>query len=192
MSPIFLRIRKRRRSRGAAMVEGAFLALIFCLFWNLLVYCAGMYLSKIESVQVARAAVFYYASHDCGMSPESDSSAKPDGKFKQPIFNPKIKADRNTAVDTDSDCKDNGGQNSTPTCKQASGDRGSQGFIGHANVETKFTWNWNRPAWWVGAASGQGKTTSDSFVMCNEGPYGINIFSFLGNFIKQIAGSLGF
>lgn len=166
------------------MVEGAFMALIMCLIWNLMVYCAGLYLSKLESVYVVKYNTFWYSAHDCKGTP-------PD--YKTPIFSPQTQIGPPQQADKDQqDCKDSGGNSGTPQCTQvAPSGFGKSGFFANAQTKTKFTWSWQRPAWWSTAMSGTGTGIhSEAFVMCNEGPYGVNVFSFLKDFASQIVGAV--
>jgi hypothetical protein len=63
---LFGRIRRRSRGRrGAAMVEGAMVAGLWAVFFNLAVWIAFVYLAKIETQSAARYQTFYFANHDC-------------------------------------------------------------------------------------------------------------------------------
>jgi hypothetical protein len=171
------------------MVEGAFMALIMCLLWNLMVYCAGMYLAKLESVYVARYATFWYASHDCGMPPQTNAAPP---AYKNAVFSPVTSLNQADQQQTDQDCPagNNGGGTADCTSIQGGG-FGTGSFFAKGHTETKFTWSWQRPPWWSTALSGTGKVVSDSYVMCNEGPYGVlSAWRFVGNVISQIIGSV--
>jgi hypothetical protein len=195
MNPVILRSKRRAAKRGAAMVEGAFMALIMCLLWNLMVYCAGMYLAKLESVYVAKYATFWYSAHDCGKAP---INAGMPPAYGVSAFQPVVTLNPDGATDVDNQ---NSGGNNCPSnnqnngggatdCGQVRGDGfGQQSFFSKGHVDTQFTWSWQRPPWWSTALSGTGKVGSDSYVMCNEGPYGINVFKFMGNVISQAVGA---
>lgn len=177
------RIRRRKGQRGAAMVEGAFMALIMCLLWNLLVYCAGLYLAKLESVYVVKYATFWYASHDCKGTPPG---------YKNPIFSPVTTLGKPDQEQVDQDCP-NGAGNGTPDCTSVRSTSGftTASFFASGQTKTKFTWSWQRPQWWATALSGQGTVHSEAYVMCNEGPYGIALWDYIPDLLKQIAGTVG-
>lgn len=178
------------------MVEGAFMALIMCLLWNLMVYCAGMYLAKLESVYVAKYSVFWYAAHDCGKAPMSGIGMPP--KYDTSIFQPVVTLNPDSGTDVDNqntggnNCPSNGGASGAGTadCGQVqSSGFSKQSFFSKGHVDTQFTWSWQRPPWWSTALSGTGKVGSDSYVMCNEGPYGIKAWDFMINVIGQAVSS---
>jgi hypothetical protein len=187
--PAILRSKKRSAKRGAAMVEGAFMALIMCLIWNLMVYCAGMYLAKLESVYVVKYSTFWYASHDCGLKP-LQVGAPP--SYKAAIFGPVTTLNQNDSGQKDQDCPSNNAGNGTPDCTSVQGKGfGKQQFFSKGHTDTKFTWSWQRPQWWATALSGDGTVGSDSYVMCNEGPYGLKVWDFLGSVLSQVVSNIG-
>jgi hypothetical protein len=177
------RIRRRAFSRGAAMVEGAFMALIFALFFNLMVWCAGLYLAKIQSSELSRYETFYYASHDCKGGVPTYKTLD----FKRVNAN----APNATPAEEGSDPPSVPPAND-PNLGQVAPDQGAfgpgangQGFTVRHTVSLQFTWKWGGLSWWSQAVNGNGSVVTESYVMCNEGPYGINILSFLANFVQQ-------
>lgn len=197
INPAILRSKRRSAKRGAAMVEGAFMALIMCLLWNLMVYCAGMYLAKLDSVYIAKYSTFWYSAHDCGRDP---LAAGMPPKYKDSPFTPNVILNPPSAEGDDSansggadssGCNQNTGGAGTSNCGQIYGNQGytKQSFFIKGRVETNFTWSWQRPPWWSTALSGNGKVMSESYVMCNEGPYGLKVWDFLGNVIGSAIGA---
>lgn len=69
------RIVRRRRQRGAAMIEAAIVIPVLCIFIGLIVFTHRSYSTKIEKQTATRAGTLYYASHACeGQLPADVSS----------------------------------------------------------------------------------------------------------------------
>lgn len=176
-----VRMQKRARQRGAAMVEGAFMALIMCLLWNLLVVCAGLYLSKLETVYVSKHHAFWWASHDCKQQPPA---------YKTPVFNPSTMANPDDTKQLDQQCPQNGQGGGSPDCGTFQGQGfGKDSLFAHTKTTASYQWSWQQPQWWAGALQG-GTVYSESFVMCNEGPYGLKVWDFLGTVLSQAIGAI--
>lgn len=178
------RARARASQRGTAMVEGAFLSIIFALIFNLCVFSAGMYMAKIESAQVARYNAFYFATHNCAGSVPSYKTPKfpvqvdyeppkPSGESSGATFPPSSGSDPQVTDGSEMQGSGKGGTN-------------TDGLIVCVTAKSTSTWAWNRPSWYANALSGNADVTSISCVMCNEKAYGVNVLSFLGNLLKQV------
>jgi len=184
------RARRRASQRGAAMVEGAFLSIIFALIFNLCVFSAGMYMAKIESAQVARYTTFYYAVHNCeGAVPDYVSP-----KFKVLQITKGALEPGESSGQKFPDSNGGGGAPPPPQSgdMQGSGQGGAQadGFIVCETAQSRSTWAWTQPSWYATALSGNADVSSMSCVMCNEKPYGINVLSFLGTLLTQLWGTI--
>lgn len=184
------RARRRASQRGAAMVEGAFLSIIFALIFNLCVFSAGMYMAKIESAQVARYHTFYYATHNCeGSVPDYVTP-----KFKV-LGVTKGALEKGESSGQSFPSSQGGGSAPNPPSggdMKGSGQGGSSadGFIVCETAQSRSTWAWTQPSWYASALSGNADVSSMSCVMCNEPPYGINVLSFLGNLLGQLWGTI--
>lgn len=188
INPAILRSKRRSAKRGAAMVEGAFMALIMCLIWNLMVYCAGLYLAKLESVYVVKYKTFWFASHDCGLPPIK-AGAPPE--YKTGVFRSSTSLNQNDSGNQDQPCPQNSGGTGTANCTDVQSKGFSkQQFFSRGTTNTSFTWSWQRPQWWATAMSGTGTVKSESAVMCNEGPYGLKVWDFIGAVFSQAAGAI--
>lgn len=148
----------RTRQRGAALVEAGIVAPMFAMMFILHVFIAGTYEAKIESAQTARADAFFYAGNNC--SKGNGDSAGESGQGTDPNAN-------------------NQGQGGVPSQPPQ---MDNSIFIGHAKASKSFhnpIGGSSQPAW-------QDKTvTSESWVMCNEGPYGMNVIKYIGGMIQQ-------
>ena len=65
MNTTFLRIRKRRKQRGAALVEAALVIPVMLVFLGLIMFTQRSYDVKIDKQLGTRAGTLYYASHAC-------------------------------------------------------------------------------------------------------------------------------
>lgn len=68
------RARKRRRSLGAAMVEGAVIMPVMVTLWGIIIYTGGSRYAKQSLEHRARQAIFTYATRAC----EGDVSVSPE------------------------------------------------------------------------------------------------------------------
>jgi len=161
-------IRSRVKGRGAALVEAGIVAPLFAMMFILHVYIAGVYEAKIESAQEARGNAFFYAGNNCKASTGH--------------------IDSGSGAGTDNNAN-NQGRQGIPDAPQGSN---SQIMIGSGHGERTFNnpiggnanGNYQMPNQTLGVW--QTKTvTTDSYVMCNEGPYGMNAFSYIGGMISQ-------
>jgi hypothetical protein len=109
--------------------------------------------------------------------------------YKVPVFSPVTTLGAPDAEQVDKDCPPGAG-NSTPDCSSVRSSAGftATSFMASGNTKAKFTWSWQRPQWWATALSGTGTVQSDSYVMCNEGPYGVRLWDYIPDLMKQIAG----
>lgn len=177
------RARARASQRGTAMVEGAFLSIIFALIFNLCVFSSGMYMAKIESAQVARYSAFYFATHNCAGSVPS---------YKTPKFPVQVtpgareRGEPSGAKFPDSSGSDPQVTDGSQMQGSGKGGTNTDGFIVCVTAKSTSTWAWNRPSWYANALSGNADVTSISCVMCNEKAYGVNVLSFLGTLLSQL------
>lgn len=177
------RVRARAAQRGTAMVEGAFLAIIFALIFNLCVFSAGMYMAKIESAQVARYHAFYFASHNCAGGIPG---------YQTPKFPVQVAAGVYEPGEPSGQAFPSSGGGSPPATEgsqmmgSGQGGKNADGLIVCMTAKSTSTWAWNRPSWYANALSGNADVTSISCVMCNEKAYGVNVLSFLGNLLSQL------
>jgi len=184
------RARLRASQRGAAMVEGAFLSIIFALIFNLCVFSAGMYMAKIESAQVSRYQAFYFATHNCEGTPPDYATPK----FKVLKLEQGVPEPGESSGQQFPQSQGGGNAPSPPSSgdMQGSGKGGANadGFIVCWTATSRSTWAWTQPSWYAQALSGNADVRSSSCVMCNEKAYGINVLSFLGNLLSQLWGTI--
>ncbi|CAN5342454.1 hypothetical protein BH09MYX1_BH09MYX1_06040 [soil metagenome] len=153
----------RRRSRGAALVEAGIVAPIFAGIFLMSVYVGGVYETKYRSVNKSRGDGFGFASRNCegGNGDKSDDGV---GNFDQ--------TDGATAGE---------GSGKGPDIPS---DISGAVFTAHVQSTEKFVW------WFATNPVGgqQTKTIhSDTFVMCNEKKHGLNVFTYLAQFIGQLS-----
>jgi hypothetical protein len=158
-------IRKLRLLRGAALPEAGIVAPIFALIWLVSVAVGGTYEAKMRSVNQSRSDGFYYASHNCEQTAGNSTTSK--SASSEGDFN-------NVDGATDGDGE-----------TAASGDKPAQFasslFLTTVKSEAKFNYPFaNNPT-----SYGSVKTVhSETTLMCNEGPYGANIFKYLGGLLS--------
>jgi Flp pilus assembly protein TadG len=176
--------RARKNKRGAAMVEAAFLALIFALIWNLCIYISGVYMAKIESAYISRYATLYFAEHNCDTGVNIPTYQKSTFNGASSNGGKQTGEEGNNQVDDPSSSSIQGA--STPT------DMGQkkEGFFAKGKGTASWTYVWNNqsPRWngyFNTALSGTSNVHSDSYVMCNEPKYGANAAKFFWNFVKD-------
>ena len=172
---------KRKYQRGAALVEAAIVAPIFAMFWLMMIHISGVYQYKIETSQESRYASFYRATNGC------------DGTTGAGAYH-----EANT-VDGDgpSQTMGSGGMPSTNGTGGSLGNvNGAQGNDSQlvATATSDATWSYTNGAS-VDTAAGHFSLSSQqvetqSSVVCNEKPQGINVVGYLGNVVGEITSAI--
>jgi len=168
--------KNRVRKRGVALVEAAIVAPVFAMLWLMMIHISGVYQYKIETAQESRYQAFYRATNSC-----TKNGSPPAGH-------------------TNGGADDSGGQTSSQTndgstdLSKGSSVPGSSAIMSNSKFIAKgtvtATWNYNSGASieYTGStytvAAQDVKT--DSYVLCNEEPSGINPISYLGGLASTI------
>jgi hypothetical protein len=170
------RSKRRRRSRGVAMVEAGILAPIFAMMMMMTIYLDGTYETKYRTVLLSRYATWSYASNAC-----SNENFKPVTDDLPGAIKPG--ATSNSTGDSVTQQQDPN-QNSNQYTNQAQGgaQAGASMFMGHGTSTLTFdyapTYRFN---------SGPKQITTESQTVCNTPPpQGMNIFSYLGNILGKV------
>lgn len=153
----------RARGRGAALVEAGIVAPVFAGIWLMSVYVGGVYETKYRSLNQSRGDGFGYASRNCetGTGDTTDDGA---GNFGQ----------------TDGAKAADGSGKGPDVPSEISGSV----FTAHVKSKKDFVWFFaNNPA---GEAATK-TVHSDTYVMCNEKKHGMNVLTYLGQFISQLS-----
>ena len=145
------------------MVEAGIVAPIFAIIYLSSVYVGGTYEAKYRSVNKSRGDGFGYASRNCEGNGQKDDSGI--GNFDQ----------------TDGATAANGSGKGPDVPSDISGAL----FMAHIKSEEKFNFPFANVPF---SGDPQVKVVhSDSFCMCNEKKHGMNVFTYLGQFIGQLS-----
>ena len=152
-----------RRARGAALVEAGIVAPVFAGIWLMAVYVGGVYETKYKSVNKSRGDGFGYSSRNCE-SGNGDTSDDGAGNFGQ----------------TNGADAANGSGAGPDVPSEISGSV----FTAHVKSKEDFVWFFaNNPT-----GGGATKTIhSDTYVMCNEKKHGMNVLTYLKDFIGKLS-----
>jgi len=171
------RWRRRKFSRGAAMVEAGILAPIFAMMMMLTIYLAGTYETKYRTVMLSRYATWSYASNACstdGFNPIT--SDLPTGIKPGDVSN-----SQGNAVTQQQD--PNSSSNKYTSQAQGGAQAGASLFMGHG--QSTLTWDY-KPTYRFNSQSAKQITTKSQVVCNTPPPQGMNIFSYLGGILKGV------
>lgn len=149
----------RRWSRGVAMVEGGILAPIFAMMMMMTVYLGGVYKVKYQSFMDARFHTWYNASNNC--SPEGSSESLNSNGYGTPS-----EANNGAGKNVDGDSQAGASESWDVSHGQA-------------------TETWDYAPTYKFNNGGPKTIKTESWTMCNNRKYGMNIFSYLWQGIKS-------
>lgn len=175
------RWKERQGRRGVAMVEAGILAPIFAMMMMLTIYLMGAYETKYRTTMMSRYAAFSYASNAC-----SDDNFKPITNDLPTGIKPgNLSNDNQGSVTQQQDTSGGGGSNQYTDGAQGSSSASSAGAsMFQAHGTSTMTWDYSPTYKFNG---GGAKTiTSESFVVCNTKPVGMNVFSYIKNLAIQL------